>query len=198
MEVLYFVILLAVLINLLRNNGTTYNIAPNILTLLLALFVICIYGIGRTRLRYHFVTATLSNESHKAKVWLLIRNITAIVIAANIGVIIVQLYSAINVRNFDELVEASNNPVALTFFVFQDICIFVAQVAVYYYLLKSYLTYRKSLFVEEDDFVENEDAKDTGKLEASDMESKEILFEDKKNRSNIPVPEPLKNISELL
>lgn len=113
-EVTYFFILFLLVVLLINSNGSSYSVAQNVFTFLLSFFIVTVYCIGRNRLQFHFVTSRLTTYDPSSKaLWKVIRNVSTVVIAANVGVLFVQMYSMIEITRFEDLVDAYNDPVCL-------------------------------------------------------------------------------------
>lgn len=119
LEVTYFLILFLLVILLISTNGASYSVAPSVFAFLMSSFLVVLYGVGRSRLQFHFVTSRLTTYNPKSRaLWNIIRRVSTVVIASNVGVIFVQLYSIITIQKFEDLVGAYNDPVLLSFFIF--------------------------------------------------------------------------------
>lgn len=146
LEVSIFVVIAIVYSFFVSDAQDDYNVFPSLVILLLSVFVLVLYITGRTKLRFFFVTTKLTGEASVNKIWIEIKRVSAVIIVASVGVVIVQIYSIATIQNFDDYVDSANDPTALSLFLFQDVCIFAGQVAIFHYLAQAYFRYRASLF----------------------------------------------------
>lgn len=114
-EFVVFLVLLTQTIALVASSGQSYNVGDAVLVLLLSLIIAVAFAYGRFKLRLVLLsTKSTMNGKKGAKTGQYLKIITRtsfLVIAANVGIIITQLFSVISIRSFEDLVLANNDPV---------------------------------------------------------------------------------------
>lgn len=150
LELSYFITLLTISIRLAKTSGQSYSLLNSILVFSLSFLIIVLFILGRRGLRaiLSVKSGTLSLDPKVKRYWSTIRNVSSVVIAANFGILLVQVFYMLQVQNFNELVKANNNTVVLSLLLFQYICIFSGQIAIFAYLGGVYQNFRSSLFDE--------------------------------------------------
>lgn len=112
-EMLYLFALLIITIRLQRTTGQSYSVITSVFVFLLSVLTILLYIWGRNGLKsvLNLNAEKLTLDPHSNSYWAVIRNVSTVVIAANIGICGVQLFLMIRVKNFQELVQANNDTV---------------------------------------------------------------------------------------
>ena len=104
----YFWVSLGIAISIAKTNRKSYNILRSVFVFITVVGTTSLYIIGRTWLSVIFTLQASKNDANRVidKYWQFVRNVSTIVIVANTGVIITEVYTMASVRDFDELVEA--------------------------------------------------------------------------------------------
>lgn len=111
-------ILLAIALSLVITNGESYTVIDSVMVLLLALIISISFAYGRCRLREilsaNFIVSDAKQRKETIHYLTIIQRTSTIVIVANLGIIVAQIYSVIKIQNFEQLIQANNDPVSVT------------------------------------------------------------------------------------